>query len=112
MSELTEQLCSIRLEQKGTCHLLPPSSFESLLKKAEEVKKSLEIAVNPIADSPEKDELNCIIKVMDDIQQYRAEIIWSLARDSDGDTTLMTAEEAEIYRILMAGAQKLWGYEA
>jgi len=115
MSDITEHLCSIRLDQltlSEKCELLPPSSFESWLNKAEtHIKRLKDQHKTCSPDEIEKltDEHECIVSVMDDIYKFRADVIWDLAKDGAGNTDLMTQREADIYTELAGLAADLRG---
>lgn len=111
MSLLTESVCSLRLEQKGTSTLLPPASFETWIRRAEERVNELTQS-KPMPESEEYFEADCLIQNLDEFQQFRAEIIWDLARDGAGDVDLMTDREAEIYTQLVGLAEDLRGEAA
>jgi hypothetical protein len=108
MNDLLINLCNIRREQVETPYLLPPSEVRPCVTKAEAREKQLREA-RPAPDSDEYTELDCIICNLDELQQRRADLIWSLAYDSAGDLSLMMTHEAAIYQQLITLAQELRG---
>ncbi|MDD1728764.1 MAG: hypothetical protein LUQ50_06805 [Methanospirillum sp.] len=111
MSQLTEHLCNIRREQIEAFDLLPPQQFESWIVKAEDRLKLIK-ASKPLPGTDDHIEAENLITNLDDFQQRRAELIWTLAYDQAGDTNLMTEHEADIYQDLLGYASDLKGGDA
>ncbi|MCK9592810.1 MAG: hypothetical protein M0Q91_12475 [Methanoregula sp.] len=98
-TDLIQEICAIRLQQKDSPHLLPPNQIESWVTKAETRLNQLRSAPSH-PESEEYIEADCIINNLDEIREIRAELIRDLAYDGAGDISLMTAVESDIYRDL------------
>lgn len=108
MTALTENICSLRLQQKDSSSLLPPSTFEPWINQAETRIKRLG-QLKPLPETDEFIEADCLIHNLDEFQERRADLIWELARDGAGDVDLMTQREADIYDELVGLAEDLRG---
>lgn len=108
MTDLITEICSIRLEQKESRHLLPGSQITKWIEQAEDRLTHLK-QINPAAESEEYFEADCIISNLDEIQEMRADIIWDLAFYGSGDVSLMTDRESAIYKTLSEKACELRG---
>ena len=106
MSDLIQNICALRLEQKESRNLLPPQQIDKWIAKAEARISYLKL-INPAAESEEYLEADCLISNLDEIQEIRADKIWDQAFDGSGDVSLMTAKEAAIYRVLSEKAREL-----
>lgn len=108
MSDLIQNICALRLEQKESRDLLPPQQIDKWIAKAEARISYLKL-INPAAESEDYLEADCLISNLDEIRQIRADKIWDQAFDGAGDTDLMTTREADIYADLLGLAEDLRG---
>jgi hypothetical protein len=109
-ADLIQEICAIRLKQRDTSSLLSPHEVEPWVQKAETRRNRL-VAMRPDHESTEFIEHDCIQGVLDDIQEYRARIIWEDAYFGRGDISVMTRQELDLYKEAAGIAATLRGTE-
>jgi DNA replication initiation complex subunit (GINS family) len=113
LSDITDNLCALRREQKDSLTLLSPSQVSGLVNKAETRLAQLKQLHATCKTEEEREELTdeheCISGALDDIQERRSEMIWDLAYHGAGTVSLMTEREADIYQKLSTIARDLRG---
>lgn len=113
LSDITDNICALRREQKDSLILLPPSQFSGLVNKAETRLNQLKQMYTTCKTEEEREELNdeyeCISWALDEIQERRSELIWDLAYHGAGTVSLMTEREADLYQKLSTISRDLRG---
>lgn len=109
MSDILPLLRDLLLEQRESPELV--SIRSGLMDQAEITLEELKIQYKKSGDASIMEKHEAIANALDELQETRADIIWSMAYHQSDETRGLTEREKSIYTCLTENAAKLRGIE-